>query len=329
MRKEALYYEKRDKGRVRCRLCPHQCLINSGKSGFCRVRRNVGGRLEATTYGLVTAAGMDPIEKKPLYHFHPGSMIFSLGQAGCTFHCDFCQNCRLLSPDIPQQELSPEDAVGAAVENHSTSIAYTYNEPWAGYEYVLDTASAAHRAGLNNVLVTNGYCMQEPFDNLAPFIDAMNVDLKSMREEFYRTRTRGELEPVRRTIEDALRAGIHLEITNLLITGLNDSPQDVRALVAYVAELGRDVPLHIARYHPAYKMDRPPTPPGTLLQAYEIAAEALDYVYLGNVTGIGGADSACPGCGSLLVRRGGFSARIEALDRDRCTSCGKKVNFIM
>ncbi len=331
MCREAMYYERLEGGTdVRCRLCPHLCRIRSGERGLCRVRRNVNGRLEATTYGRIAAACMDPIEKKPLYHFHPGAMILSLGQAGCTFHCDFCQNHHMLSPDIPQRELSPGDAVKLAVAEGSFGIAYTYNEPWVGYEYVLDTARTARQAGLKNVLVTNGYCMKEPFGNLAPFVDAMNIDLKSISDDFYRSRTGGRLAPVKRTIELALQVGIHVELTTLLITGLNDSEEDIRGLTDYIEQLpGGGVPLHISRYHPAHRMNRPPTPMATLLRAYEIASESLDYVYLGNVAGIDGADSRCPDCGSLLVSRGGFHVRLEALEAGRCRECGAQVNFIM
>ncbi len=330
MKKEALYYEKLNDSDVKCLLCPHQCLIKSGKSGFCRVRYNSRGVLEATTYGLVSAAGMDPIEKKPLYHFYPGSMILSLGQAGCSFHCDFCQNYHMLNPaDIPLKELSPEDAVKMADQRRSDAIAYTYNEPWVGYEYVLDTAETAHAEGLKNVLVTNGYYMQEPFENLAPFIDAMNIDLKSIRDDFYKTVSHGELAPVKRTIERALDSGIHIELTNLLITNCNDSPDDIRKLVEYIAGLDPKIPLHLSRYHPAYKMTAPPTPQSTLSTAYRIASDALNYVYLGNVAGREGTDTFCPKCDALLVSRSGFSARRHSLDAGKCTECGERVNFVM
>ena len=327
--KEALYWEKREGTEVQCRLCPHGCRIKEGKTGFCRVRRNRGGRLYATTYGRVAAAGLDPIEKKPLYHFHPGSMILSLGQAGCTFHCDFCQNYHMLSADIPLQDLPPGEAVQLAAEKGSFAIAYTYNEPWVGYEYVFETSETAREAGLKNVLVTNGYYMEEPFEDLAPYVDAMNIDLKSIREDFYATYTSGELEPVRRTTERALELGIHVELTNLLITGLNDSEEDVGGLVDYVAGLGRDIPLHLSRYRPAYRMDRPPTPPDVMLRAYQTASDSLDFVYLGNMAGGEGTDTVCPRCGTLLVSRRGFSAQLHALEESACSACGKEVNLRM
>lgn len=329
MCKEAMHWEKLEGDDVRCLLCPHRCIIRCGKTGLCRVRHNAGGCLQTAVYGRVSAVAMDPVEKKPLYHFHPGAMILSLGQAGCTFHCDFCQNYHLLAPDIRMQPMPCGTAVELAVSRNSFAIAYTYNEPWVGYEYVLDTAQAARRAGLKNVLVTNGYYSKAPFEKLAPLIDAMNIDLKSIRDDFYRRWTRGRLGPVKRTIERALELGIHVELTNLLVTGLNDSEEDVRDLASYAAGLDSGLPLHLSRYHPAYRMDRPPTPLENLVRAYETASERLDYVYLGNVTGSGGADSICPGCSGLLVSRSGFSVRLEALESGRCRDCGKEVNFVM
>jgi len=325
---EARHYERLDGGRVRCRLCPRQCVIADGKRGFCGVRANEGGTLRATTYGLVAAAAMDPIEKKPLYHFHPGTSILSLGQAGCSFRCDFCQNWHMLSPHIPMRALSPEDAVQLALRQGSVGIAYTYNEPYVGFEYVVDTARLARRKGLKNVLVTNGYYMPEPFAELAPLTDAMNIDLKSIRNEFYADYCSGELAPVQRTIEAAVEKGIHVELTNLLITGLNDSEGDIRDLVDYVAGIGPDIPLHFSRYHPAYRMNLPPTPTASLRLAYRLGREKLHYVYLGNVVGMEGGDSICPHCGAVLVERLGYSVRIRELKGATCGRCGRQVNFV-
>ena len=325
---EARYYEKLDENKVQCHLCPHECVIGDGKSGFCRVRQNDAGTLMATTYGKVAAVAMDPIEKKPLYHFQPGTQILSLGQAGCTFHCEFCQNYHMLSPDIPQNPLPPEQAVKLARRENSAGIAYTYNEPYVGFEYVVDTAELARGEGLKNILVTNGYYMSEPFDELAPLTDAMNIDLKSIREEFYREHSHGGLEHVQRTIEEAYRRGIHVELTCLLITGLNDSEEEVTDLVEYIADISPSIPLHLSRYHPAYKMNRPATPAEVLERAYEIATSRLNFVYLGNVVGMEGTDSRCPQCGEMLVKRSGYSTQVKALKGDRCGSCGQTVNFV-
>ena len=312
-----------------CRLCPHQCTIADGRAGRCHVRRNERGTLKATTYERVAAVAMDPIEKKPLYHFHPGSSILSLGQAGCTLGCEFCQNWHLLSPQVPQHRLTPQDAVRLARQQGSVGIAYTYNEPYVGFEYVLATSGEARAAGLKNVLVTNGYYMPEPFAELAPLTDAMNIDLKSIRDEFYKKYCHGELAPVQRTIETAVQKGIHVELTNLLVTGLNDSEADITGLVDYVAGVGRDVPLHFSRYFPAHKMDLPPTPTASLRMAYQIGRQKLSYVYVGNVIGMEGSDSVCPACGAVLIQRSGYAIGVCELKGNRCGRCGAELNFIV
>ena len=325
---EARHYEKLYGGKVQCHLCPHECVIADGKAGFCRVRRNEGGTLQATTYARAAAVAVDPIEKKPLYHFYPGTGILSIGQAGCTFRCDFCQNWHLLTADIPQSDFPPESAVESAKARGSIGIAYTYNEPYAGFEYVLDTSRLAHEVGLKNVHVTNGYYMPEPFEELAPLTDAMNIDLKSIREEFYKEYCNGELAPVQRTIETAVERGIHVELTNLLITGLNDSECDISDWVDYVASVSPEIPVHFSRYHPAYKMDLPPTPVSSLRLAYQAAEKKLHYVYLGNVMGMEGSDSVCPHCGAVLIHRSGYSIRMGELDGTRCGACGTELNFV-
>ena len=325
---EARYYEKLGDTKVQCHLCPHECVIADGRAGFCRVRRNEGGVLIATTYGRVASVAMDPIEKKPLYHFHPGSCVLSIGQAGCTYSCDFCQNWSLLDPRVPQDNLSPEQTVELAKSESSFAIAYTYNEPYTGFEYVMDTSKIARQAGLKNVLVTNGYYMPEPWAELAPFTDAMNIDLKSIRDEFYTKYSHGQLAPVQRTIESAVQKGIHVEVTNLLITGLNDSERDISDLVDYMAGVSTEVPVHFSRYHPAHKMTLPPTPMESLELAHRIAKAKLKYVYLGNVSGMDGSDTTCPECGAMLVRRSGYSIRIEKLKGTQCGSCGAKLYFV-
>jgi pyruvate formate lyase activating enzyme len=328
MATEARYYEKLEDSKVHCHLCPHECVIADGKAGFCRVRQNKGGTLIATTYGKAAAISMDPIEKKPLYHFQPATHILSIGQAGCTFRCSFCQNYHMLSTDIPQNPLPPEEAVRVADREKSAGIAYTYNEPYVGFEYVVDTAKLAREQGLKNVLVTNGYYMEKPFRELAPLIDGMNIDLKSIRGEFYKKHSHGGLEHVQRTIEEAFGRGIHIELTNLLITGLNDSEEDVRDLVGYIAGISPEIPLHLSRYRPAFKMNRPPTPVDVLQRAFRIASDKLDYVYIGNVMGAGGTNTQCPECGEVLVQRSGYRTQIQKLDDSRCGACGHEVNFV-
>jgi pyruvate formate lyase activating enzyme len=326
---EARYYSKLPDSKVQCRLCPHECIIGDGRAGFCGVRRNRGGTLLATTYGMAASVAMDPIEKKPLYHFYPGSYILSIGQAGCTFRCQFCQNWQLLDPDIPQRALRPEDAVRLARRENSIGIAYTYNEPYVGFEYVLDTSKLAREAGLKNVLVTNGYYMPEPFAELAPLTDAMNIDLKGIRQEFYRKYSNGDLAPVQRTIETAVARGIHVELTLLLIPGLNDSEEELRDWVDYVAGVDPTMPVHFSRYHPAYKMNIPPTPPASLERAYNIAVKKLQYVYVGNVIGMVGSDTVCPGCGAIVIERVGYQTRVRTLDGNKCGACGRVLKLVV
>lgn len=284
MLKEASYYQSLEDGKVKCWLCPNQCLIGEGKRGSCGVRENREGKLYSLIYGETTSIALDPIEKKPLYRFYPGSYILSLGSKGCNFHCPFCQNYST-SQDYthPTQKITPEQTVDKAKELDSLGVAYTYNEPFIWYEFVLDTAKLAKEAGLKNVLVTNGYVKSEPLEEILPFIDAMNIDIKSIEEEFYGKICKGKLAPVLATAKRA-RETCHIEVTNLIIPTLNDSEENFIRLVDWVAaNLGREVPLHFSRYFPHYKMDIPLTPISTLKRAETIARRKLKYVYLGNV----------------------------------------------
>ena len=314
---EAQHYEKLDAGRVRCHLCPHECSIPPGKVGLCRVRVNEAGMLIAMTSGMASSLAMDPIEKKPLYHFYPGTSILSIGTAGCTFKCAFCQNWQ------------PEAAVQEALSQRSIGIAYTYNEPYVSFEYVLATARLAREVGLKNVLVTNGYYTPGPFEDIVDVVDAMNIDLKSMSDEFYRTYCAGDIEPVLRTIRTAVERGIHVELTNLLIPGLNDSESDISAWVGFVAGVRADIPVHFSGYHPAHEMDRPPTPLASLELAHRLAGKKLKFVYLGNVVSSEGSASVCPDCGAMLVERLGYSTSIVGLKGDRCGACGEELNFVV
>lgn len=284
MLKEASYYQGLEDDRVKCELCPNECLIGEGKRGSCGVRENREGKLYTLIYGEATSVALDPIEKKPLYHFYPGNYILSLGTRGCNFHCPFCQNYSISQGYThPTQKITPEEAVDRAKELNSFGIAYTYNEPFIWYEFVFDTAKLAKKAGLKNVLVTNGYVKREPLEKILPFIDAMNIDIKSIEEEFYRKVCKGKLTPV---LSVAKRANgvCHIEITNLIIPTLNDSEENFTKLVDWiVTNLGREVPLHFSRYFPHYQMNIPPTPLSTLKRAEAVALKRLKYVYLGNV----------------------------------------------
>lgn len=270
---------------------------------------------------------MDPIEKKPLYHFYPGRQILSLGAIGCNLSCQFCQNYHLVEGKVPLDNLTPEQAVRLAREDNSVGIAYTYNEPLIWFEYVLDTARIAREEGLKNVLVTNGLINPKPLEELLPFIDAMNIDLKSIRDEFYRRLCGGFRDPVLKNIERSNQA-CHIELTNLLITGTNDSTEEIRELIDYVASLDRDIPLHFSRYFPHYQLSMPSTPVDKLMEAYELAKEKLNYVYLGNLWSAEGGNTYCPKCKALLIQREGYSTRIIDLKGRRCQKCGGEVKIV-
>jgi len=328
--KEVPYYEKLPEGKVRCGICPHRCLLAAGKAGLCRVRKNSGGILSALIYARCAASALDPIEKKPLYHFYPGSTIFSLGTLGCNFRCDFCQNWEIAQADAPTVKLEPEGAVRLALRagRNCIGIAYTYSEPLMWYEYVLDTARLAREQGLKNVVVTNGYINPEPLAALLPYIDAFNIDVKAFEPQFYRQLCGGQLEPVLETVRACVEAGCHVELTTLLVPGLNDSPEEISRLADWVARLDPELPLHFSRYFPRHRLTLPPTPLASLERAWNIAREKLPYVYLGNVTGGTGSSTCCPHCGAVLVQRDGFQARLRDLAGDRCARCGTRVRII-
>lgn len=323
------YWEPRN-GYIECLLCPWHCKIKPGRTGRCGVRRNDDGVLRCLTYGRVTAANLDPVEKKPLYHFCPGSLIISLGSWGCNLSCVFCQNWSISQGEAPTRPLSPQAALQLAEQTRSQGnigISYTYNEPMIWFEYVYDTAKLAHEHGLKNVLVTNGIVEPEPLEELLPFIDAMNVDIKSMDESFYQRLSKGEGAPARRTVE--LAAGrCHVEITNLIITGENDTDDNFQRLAEWVASISPAIPVHLSRYFPAYKFSAPPTPLATLRRAWEIVKEKVRFVYVGNAALDVGSDTICPACGEVAIRRSGYHTQILALDDGRCAHCGEDLNIV-
>ncbi|MFZ5641005.1 MAG: AmmeMemoRadiSam system radical SAM enzyme [Bacillota bacterium] len=329
--KEALFWEKKDDGvKVQCHLCPQRCVIADGRPGFCRVRKNEAGTLYTINYGRVSSYGMDPIEKKPLYHFYPGSYIFSAGTVGCNLRCGFCQNWQIAHKDAETIYISPERLVELAGEEHhgvrSIGIAYTYSEPLMWYEYVLETAQMSRQAGLKNVLVTNGFVNEEPLLKLLPYIDAMNIDVKGFSDEYYNKTCVGELHPVLETVERVYQK-CHVEITTLLVPGLNDSPEEIEGLVDWLARLDKNIPLHFSRYFPNYKMDIEPTPLSTMELAREIAGRKLNYVYLGNVPGLDAANTYCPQCKALIFDRGGYRTRVVGLEGHKCRECGEEIKF--
>ncbi|WP_227764191.1 AmmeMemoRadiSam system radical SAM enzyme [Zhaonella formicivorans] len=330
--REAKWYEKLEGNAVLCRLCPHGCRLEPGKTGICRVRTNVGGRLETRNYGLCTSLALDPIEKKPLYHFYPGKNIVSLGTVGCNLQCAFCQNWHLAHGEPGLAEITPRELVQAACqvkEKDSIGIAYTYSEPTVWYEFVLEAAEQAKSADLQNVLVTNGFINEEPLKELAPVIDALNIDVKGFSTDFYRKIIKGDYRPVLRTAELAKEAGCHVEITTLLITGLNDGEEEIKSLVEWLAgSLGADVPLHFSRYFPNYQMEAPPTPLKTLQKAREIAREKLHFVYIGNAPELDGSDTYCPKCGRDVISRSGYRVALTGLKGKECKYCGEELAIV-
>lgn len=281
------YFSKEEAGIMRCQLCPHQCKLKDGQSGLCRVRVNQNGELMALNYGEVSSLALDPIEKKPLYHFYPGSMILSAGSWGCNLACSFCQNYHIAHQSPVTRFITPGELLDITMEccaQGSIGLAFTYNEPVIWQEYIMDVAPLLQAQGLKVVLVSNGYIENKPLKDLLPFVDAMNIDVKAFNEKFYQRFCKARLDKVKSTVEAALEQA-HIEITTLLIPGENDNETEIRALARWLASLDPDTVLHLSRYYPAYKLDLPPTPVDTLKRARDIAREYLNYVYLGNVPG--------------------------------------------
>lgn len=305
--------------------------MKSGRTGVCRVRRREGERLLTANYGRVTALALDPIEKKPLYHFHPGSVILSAGTFGCNLACGFCQNWHISQEEAPAEFIPPARLVALAERERDAGnigLAYTYSEPSVWWEYLMDVAPLARERGLANVLVTNGYLNHDPLLYLLPHLDAVNMDLKGP-DDFYRRICHGRLAPVQAFAEAVLGAGVHLELTNLLIPGYNDTGEELSALIDWVAGLDPKIPLHFSRYFPQYRFTAPPTPLATMRRAYELAREKLDFVYLGNVAESFGRDTFCPRCGRLLIVRKGFHAEVVGLSGERCGRCGEAIRIVL
>ena len=328
--KEADYYISNPDGTVVCMLCPHQCKINEDICGRCRSRMNRGGHLYSLAYAHICAMHVDPVEKKPLLHFLPGETCFSLASAGCNLLCLNCQNWSVsqVSPvDIPYQTLLPEDCARLAKKYGCRAVAYTYTEPLTYLEYVRDCASACQEAGLKNILVTAGYVNEKPLRDLLPFIDAVNIDLKSFSDEAYRKVCRARLQPVLDTLLRMHEAGVWIEITRLLIPGIHDREEDIRAMCHWLVEHGlADNPLHISRFFPRYKMQEiEATPLSSLVSARRIAQEeGMRFVYIGNTLLADAEDTHCPDCGNLLVKREGYTVLSEGFS-GVCPVCGAKI----
>jgi pyruvate formate lyase activating enzyme len=328
--KEAMFYKKLEGNLVQCQLCPRTCLLREGQTGVCRARKNIGGKLYSLNYGKAVSVNLDPIEKKPFFHVLPASKTFSIAGAGCNLRCLYCQNWQIsqVSPeDINYLELSPQEVVEKAIESGAQSIAYTYSEPTAFYEYMIETAKLAKEKGLKNLVVTAGYINPEPLKELCKYVDAIKVDLKGFNEDFYLNITQGTFQPILETMKIIKEKGIWLEIVNLIIPGLNDSEKEIRDLSLWIKEnLSAEVPLHFSRFFPNFKMKNlPPTPIETIIRAREIAKEVgLKYVYTGNIRYPEGETTFCPESGQIAIERQGYFVVKNNLKENVCPS-GEKI----
>ncbi len=329
--KEAKFYDKIEDCGVICRLCPHECKIMPGKFGACRVRNNIGGTLYAGNYGKISALAMDPVEKKPLYHFYPGKYLLSIGTIGCNFRCSFCQNYHIAQSGIDDKaahefcEAGGDHLLGLCrKEKDCIGIAYTYNEPVIWYEYVIDTAAYIKKEGYKNVLVTNGYIGEKALLELLPFIDAMNIDLKGFRGKYYRDVCGGDIENVKRTIEIAASL-CHVEVTTLIVPGMNDSEGEMNELSQWLSSIKSTIPLHLSRYFPMYKMSRESTSVEKLISLKKTAERNLEYVYIGNLHSKA-VNTYCPECGVLLIGRE-LGIFIGSLKGGACPECGKTIDI--
>ena len=328
---EALYWRKLPDGRIQCELCPNRCILKDGQRGLCTVRENKGGTLYTLVYGKPCAVHVDPVEKKPFFHVAPSSRVFSIATVGCNLRCIFCQNWQI-SQTRPEEtghyEMSPAATVDALTKNGCRIIAYTYTEPTVFYEYMLDTARLIKEQGFFNTMHTCGYINPAPLRELLKYMDAINVDLKGFNEKFYRRMSSGRLEPVLEALKIIKQEGVWLEVTNLVIPGANDQPEDVRKMCEWIKEnLGRDTPLHFGRFFPHYKLGNlPPTPIETLEMARKIALDTgLRYVYIGNVPGNPAENTYCPNCGKLLVKRSGYIVGENNIVDGKCKFCDYKI----
>ncbi|MCJ7540584.1 MAG: AmmeMemoRadiSam system radical SAM enzyme [Desulfobacterales bacterium] len=334
---EAYLYESLKDNEVKCNLCNHRCNIKNGRRGICGIRENRGGVLETLVYGKVIARHIDPIEKKPLFHFLPGSLSYSIATVGCNFKCRFCQNADIAQMPsdrngrIVGDAFTPEDVVAAALKGDCKTIAYTYTEPTVYFEFAYDTAKLATEKGIRNVFVTNGYMTEEALQMIHPFLDAANVDLKAFTEDFYKTMCKAKLVHVKETLKRMKSLDIFVEVTTLIIPGLNDDKKELENLSAFLVDaLGPETPWHISRFHPTYKlMDRSPTPVETLIRAREIGIKAgLKYVYTGNVPGESGEKTFCDQCDHLLIDRWGFYVQDNRIRNGKCPKCNAAVDGV-
>ena len=335
--REASLYETFPEEKVQCHLCAHRCTIAEGKVGICHVRENIHGRLFTSTYGNVISQHVDPIEKKPLYHFYPGTTAYSIATPGCNFRCQWCQNWEIsqlprLGETWKGTEMMVEEIINATESSGCRNIAYTYTEPTIFFEYALDIAKEANAKGISNIFVTNGYMTEEMLSYFHPYLDAANVDLKAFRDEIYRKYVGARLQPILDTLKKMKDLGIWLEVTTLVIPDLNDDESELRDAANFIAQaLGPETPWHISRFFPSYEMaDQPSTPQETLRKAIEIGLEeGLHYVYLGNIGGVEGNLTKCPNCLHTVIRRSQFGVLTNNIEEDNlCPNCGRPIHGV-
>jgi len=329
---EAMLYEQLPQENAKCNLCAHRCVIQNSKKGICRVRENIGGKLYVMNWGKLIAQHVDPIEKKPLFHFYPGTKAYSIATAGCNFQCKYCQNYDISQIPFREnrivgQDSAPEETLVQAIQLGCKSIAYTYTEPTIFYEYAYDVAQLAHDKNIKNIFITNGFITSEALQTIAPNLDAANVDLKSFSNDFYKKICKAKLQPVLETIKMLNQLGIWIEVTTLVIPTLNDTEQEFNSIAKFIMSVSSEIPWHISAFYPAYKLNYlPPTPLAVLNRAREIGLETgLHYVYLDNVTNHGNADTKCPGCGQILIERTNFGKIKNNIQDNRCPNCGMEI----
>jgi pyruvate formate lyase activating enzyme len=334
---EAYLYESLDENMVKCNLCSHRCVIKDGRRGICGVRENRAGTLNTLVYGNLIARHIDPIEKKPLFHFLPGTLSYSIATVGCNFRCRFCQNADIAQMPADRKGTvigdfsTPEEVVHAAEQGGCKSIAYTYTEPTVFFEFAYETARLAHARGIRNVFVTNGYMTSEALEMISLFLDAANVDLKAFTDKYYKELCSARLKHVQATLKLMKSYNIFLEVTTLIVPGLNDSPSELKDLAVFIAEvLGPETPWHISRFHPTYKLtDRPPTPVKTIAEARQLGLNAgLKYVYTGNVPGDPGENTFCYICGETVIERRGFQVGKVRIKKGKCVKCGAGIDGV-
>jgi pyruvate formate lyase activating enzyme len=321
---------KKAGNKLECLLCPHYCKLSPGKSGICLARINSGEKIELLTYGVLSAYSLDPIEKKPLYHFFPGYDILSIGSYGCNMKCDFCQNFNI-SQNIPghmSKKTTPGNIVAEALSLvKNIGIAFTYNEPVIWYEFMRDVATSAKSSGLHTVMISNGYVNSEPLNDIIQFIDAFNIDLKAFNNDFYRKLTGSEIGPVKKSLKQIAKSGKHLEITSLIIPGQNDNEKELALQSEWIAgELGKEVPVHLSRYFPVYKRDNPATSQESMKRLFEIVSKYSDNVYMGNIVSDRGQNTFCSNCGKIVTKRSGYKTELLNLNTEgKCSNCGTMV----